>query len=142
MLSLQTEIERILEQTGDFHNFKNQEHFSGDYQIRKNVLTITRTMDDISIAFKDDCFEFQRQKYNPAWYPIKVQSGSETISIIIRFENGPAHSAKNWFRFIDLADKAAIEIAAIKIAGIDLEVMTSINKPRKKDGVFEQMSLW
>ena len=59
------------------------------------------------------------------------------ISIVIEYENGRAHSARNWSRFQDIAE----EISKM-IMGMDVEVMNQSNALMNEKALFKQMSFW
>ena len=137
MLNLQREVERILEQTGDHDRFITDEQFTATYRLTDDTLVVTKVKKDIVVKFSDDRFEFQRLSFNPGWYPIQVVKGNEVISIVINYENGRAHSARNWHQFLDLAEEVPR-----KLMGIQPEVLTSDHKQMSDKNVFEQMTLW
>lgn len=137
MLSLEKEIERILKQTGDYDRFMKDDQFSRTYQLNDNDLVIAKNSKAITVNFMKNCFQYELLPYYPGWYPILVMHSNEVISIVIKFENSNAYSARNWQRFKDL-DK---DIAA-RISGISAEVTEQGPEQHKEETVFEQLSLW
>lgn len=118
MLNLQKEVERILDQAGDYYSFKMDEQFSRIYRISDAFLEVSKLKNNIVVAFLNDRFEFQRLPYNPGWYPIQAIKDNDVIPIVINYENGRAHSARNWNIFLDLAKEVSK-----KLTGIQPEVM-------------------
>ena len=137
MLNLQREVERIIKHTGDYDCFITDEQFSRTYRFKDDTLVLTKTKDLIKVIFSDFHFEFKSLTHNPRWYPIQVVKGNEVISILINYENGRAYSARNWYRFSDLAQ----ELGRL-ITGMEVEVLNQDHEQMNDETLFKQISLW
>ena len=137
MLNLQREVERIIKHTGDLYRFITDEQFFKTYRLSNDTLSLTRIKDLITVIFSEVHFEFKRLTYNPSWYPIRVVKDNEVISIVIDYENGRAHSARNWNRFQDLAEEMNKTIT-----GRDVEFLNQNHQPMNEEPLFKQMTFW
>lgn len=137
MLSLQREVERIINHSGDYDHFVTDEQFVKTYRLSNDTLSLTRINDVITVIISDVHFEFKRLTYNPSWYPIHVVKDNEVISIVIDYENGRAHSARNWNRFQDLAEEMSK-----MITGRDVEVLNQCHQQINEKPLFKQISFW
>jgi len=136
MLSLQKEVERIIKHTGDYNRFTTDEQFSKTYRLTDDILVLKK-IKDITVIFSDYSFVFRCFSHSLEWYPIQVLKGSELISIVINYENGRAYSARNWYRFLDLAEEMAR-----MLTGMEPEVWNPDQKQISEEIVFKQMNLW
>ncbi|AFM40402.1 hypothetical protein Desaci_1379 [Desulfosporosinus acidiphilus SJ4] len=137
MLNFQKEIERILHQVGDYDSFMTDDQFSRCYRISETVLEINKQTNDIVIIFLEDRFEFQTLLYNPAWYPTQVVKGNKVIPIVITYENGRAHSARNWCIFRETSEGVARMLMSAVPQGL-----AHNSRWVTKEIAFEQMALW